>query len=75
MTHVASKVAEILEIISDGNWHNLSKVQEEVKVPSEKMVEILGFLSKYEFLKVDYVNERVRVAGSVRKFLAENATI
>jgi|WetSurMetagenome_2_1015567.scaffolds.fasta_scaffold236232_1 hypothetical protein len=72
---MTSKMAQILEILGDGKWHPLSELQEEVGVSNERMLEILGFLSKYEFMKVDYVNEKAKIARNVRDFLTQRTIL
>jgi hypothetical protein len=72
---LVSKIAQILEILGDGDWHNLLELQDEVGVSNGRLLEILGFLSKYEFLKIDYVDEKARIAKKVQDFMAQKATL
>ena len=69
---MTSKIAHILEILGDGKWHRLSDVRECIGVSDGRMLEILSFLSKYEFLEVDYVRERVRMEKEVKEFMAHS---
>ena len=72
---MVSKIAQILEILGDGEWHSLLELQDEVGVTNGRLLEVLGFLSQYEFLKVDYINERAIIAKKVQEFMAQKATL
>ena len=72
---MTSKIAQVLDILGDGEWHSLSELQDEITLPKGRLLEVLGFLSKYEFLKVDYANEKARITDNVQQFLAQNAVL
>ena len=62
---------EILEPLIDGKWHSVEEINEAVKVPEEKLEEIIGFFVAYRFVKLDKENRRVKLAPSVLAFFAK----
>ena len=62
---------EILEPLIDGKWHGLEEINEAVKVPEEKLEEIIGFFAEYRFVKLDKENRRVKLTPSVLAFFAK----
>ena len=72
---MTSKIEEILEILDDGKWHRLSDLRAKVGVTEGQFLGITCFLSRYEFMKVDYSEEKARIEKSVREFLTQKATL
>lgn len=63
-------IDEILEALSDGEWHSLAEVVAYTrdKIPSVKQVEIcLTFLEKYGF--ISYINDELHLNTGAQKFL------
>jgi len=71
---MAFKVAEVLEILSDGNWHTLEEVRREMNLNRNQIQQIAGFLKEYEFVAIDEKQKRMRIEETVRKFLTRKAT-
>ena len=62
---------EILEPLIDGKWHSLEEINEEVRLPADKLEEIVGFFAEYRFVKLDKESRRVKLAPSVLAFFAK----
>jgi DNA-binding IclR family transcriptional regulator len=71
---MAFRVAEVLEILSDGNWHTLEEVRRKMDLNRNQIQQIAGFLKEYEFVAIDETQKRMRVEETVRKFLTQEAT-
>jgi DNA-binding IclR family transcriptional regulator len=71
---MALKVAEVLEILNDGNWHTLEEVRRKMNLNRNQIQQIAGFLKEYEFLTIDETQKRMRIEETVRKFLTQDAT-
>jgi len=54
-----SAINEVLELLSDGNWHNLAELSKSLKMPYEELDSIIHFLSKYGF--VDISDDLIKV--------------
>jgi DNA-binding IclR family transcriptional regulator len=71
---MAFRVAEVLEILSDGDWHTLEEVRRKMDLNRNQIQQIAGFLKEYEFVALDETRKRVRIEETVRKFLTQEAT-
>jgi DNA-binding IclR family transcriptional regulator len=71
---MALKVAEVLEILNDGNWHTLEEVRRKMNLNRNQIQQIAGFLKEYEFVAIDETQKRMRIEETVRKFLTQEAT-
>jgi hypothetical protein len=74
-TLLASEMGKILDKLSDGKWHELSELQAEVGVTEKQMIEIMCFLSRYEFLEVNFSRGKARIAKNVQEFLTQSPTL
>ena len=68
------KLAEILEILNDGQWHMLNEVQKKMKLNENQSKHIIAFLKEYEFIAIDERKKQIKLEEDVRKFLTQNAT-
>ena len=71
---MACKVAKILEILSDGNWHPLEEIRRKMNLNRNQIQQISGFLREYEFVTLDETQKRMRIEETARKFLTQEAT-
>jgi DNA-binding IscR family transcriptional regulator len=63
----------ILELLSDGRWHRVEELLLKTGLDEQKLEKVTGFLSKYNFVKVDKKNKRVKINRDFRKLLAQPA--
>jgi DNA-binding IclR family transcriptional regulator len=68
------RIAEILEILSDGEWHPLDEVRKEMRLNENQVKRITEFLSEYEFITVDNSKSKIKIKEAVRSFLLQPAT-
>jgi DNA-binding IclR family transcriptional regulator len=68
------RIAEILEILGDGEWHSIGEVQKEMRLNENQVKRITEFLSEYEFIAVDNSKSKMRIKEAVRSFLLQPAT-
>jgi DNA-binding IclR family transcriptional regulator len=69
-----AKIADVLEMLSDGKWHNLQKIRRKMKLTNEQIQQIAQFLEEYEFVTFDETKNEIRIEEAVQKFLAQEAT-
>ncbi|HYB68508.1 MAG TPA: hypothetical protein VEC97_03085 [Candidatus Acidoferrales bacterium] len=72
--HTPRRIAEILEILSDGEWHTLDDVRKEMRLNENQVKRITEFLSEYEFITVDNSKSKMKIKEAVRSFLLQPAT-
>jgi len=71
---VVSKITLILEILGDRKWHQMDELRQETDLTEHQIKEVTTFLNQYGFLKIDHINEKVRITKSVQEFLIQKAT-
>lgn len=47
-----SSVNTVLELLADGNWHNLTEISKNLRMPFEELDGIVHFLNKYGFVEI-----------------------
>ena len=68
---VVSKVMVILELLSDGKWHDVEEVLSSAGLSEMEFLEVTEFLSKYGFVKVDEKNLKLKVNRDFQRLLAQ----
>jgi DNA-binding IclR family transcriptional regulator len=66
-----SKIMMTLEILGDGKWHVIEELLVRLELNEHKFREITAFLNRYDFVKVDEKNRRVKINRDFRKLLAQ----
>jgi DNA-binding IclR family transcriptional regulator len=66
-----SKITMILEMLSDGKWHRIEELQQRLELNERKVQEIITFLNKYDFVKIDKEHEKVKINQNFRKLLTQ----
>ncbi len=68
------RIAEILEILNDGQWHLLAEIKKRMKLTDGQIKQVADFLREYNFVTIDDANSKVKINEDVRKFLSQSAT-
>lgn len=61
----------IVNVIKNGEWHQLQEIFEKCKLPKVKVENILKFLVDYDFIEINGSRRKVKVSPSLQKFLEE----
>lgn len=69
-----SKVTMILELLNDGKWHDTEEIQLRLELSEREFGEIEAFLAKYDFIKADPKNRRVKITRDFRRLQAQSHT-
>jgi len=59
----------ILRLLENGKWHYLKDIEEKTHLNSFKVECITNFLAKFNFAKLDYMEQKVKLDLSTMKFL------
>ena len=70
---LVSTLMVILELLSDGQWHKVEELLLKTGLDELKFEKVIGFLSKYNFVKIDNTNKRVKINRDFRKLLVQPA--
>lgn len=60
-------VNEILEHLSDGEWHNLAELSRTLDVPFQQLNNVIQFLGKYGFVEIDKDLVNVKMKADFRE--------
>jgi DNA-binding IclR family transcriptional regulator len=71
---MASKITDILEILSDGKWHGMEELQQKMQLSEHQTREITAFLNQYNFVRMNRTNKKIRIDKNVREFLTQTTT-
>lgn len=67
-----SKIAKILEILNDEQWHTLKEIQEKIQLNKSQLQQIIRFLKEYNFIIVDEESKGIRIEKTVQQFLTKD---
>jgi len=67
------KLSRLLEILSDGKWHEAHQLKLTLGLTDRDLWEMTEFLGKYDFAEVDETGNRVKVKKDFRKILTQTA--
>lgn len=59
----------ILQFLENGRWHHLKEIEEKTQLNSHQVENITNFLAKYNFVKLDHNEQKVKLNQSTMKFL------
>ena len=68
---LVSRVMLILELLSDGKWHEIDELLVRVKLTEQKFHDVTEFLDKYGFVEFDHENRKVKINKDFRKLLLQ----
>jgi DNA-binding IclR family transcriptional regulator len=66
------KLQYILDLLSDGKFHEVGELQDGAGLSEEYTIAILTFLIRYEFAEVNREGSRVRIGKSLKKLLTQS---
>jgi hypothetical protein len=67
----ASKITEILNLLSDGEWHGLGEIEDKMKLKEKELQQIMDFLREYDFIVLEETKEAIRIDEKAQKFLTQ----
>ena len=59
----------ILQLLENGEWHHLKDIEEKTQLNGHKVKNITNFLARYNFVKLDYMEQKVKLDPPTREFL------
>ncbi len=71
---MATKIAEILELLSDGQWHDMDDVRKRLMLNADQFKQTVKFLKEYDFVEIDQANHRLKIEKTAGEFLAQKST-
>ncbi len=68
------RIAEMLEILDDGQWHLSAEIKRKMKLTNGQVKQVIDFLREYDFVTVDDASRKIRISKEVRDFLSQKPT-
>ncbi|TET28923.1 MAG: hypothetical protein E3J73_00110 [Candidatus Bathyarchaeum sp.] len=59
----------ILQLLENGKWHYLKDIEEKTRLNSFKVENVTKFLAKYNFVKLDEAEQKVKLDSPMNRFL------
>lgn len=59
----------ILRLLENGKWHYLKDIEEKTQLNSFKVENVTKFLAKYNFVKLDETEQKVKLDSPMNRFL------
>ena len=69
-----SKITMLLDVLGDGRWYGIEELLLRLELSEHNFWEIMAFLNKYGFVKVDEKNRKVKINRDFQKLLAQAIT-
>jgi hypothetical protein len=58
----------ILQLLENGKWHSLKDITEKTQLTSFKVENVTKFLAKYNFVKLDKAEKKVKLDPPTNRF-------
>ena len=62
-------IDQILLLLMDNKWHNLDEITQKVALPLGKLEKVVGFLSEYNFVRLNQNPAQVKLESHLLTFL------
>ena len=59
----------ILQLLENGKWHYLKDIEDKTQLNSSKVENVTKFLAKYDFAKLDYMEQKVKLDPPTKIFI------
>ena len=59
----------ILQLLENGKWYYLKDITEKTFLPSFKVENVTKFLAKYNFVKLDEAEQKIKIEPATSMFL------
>ena len=59
----------ILQLLENGKWHHLKDIEKITQLNSGKVENVTKFLAKYNFVKLDETEQKVKLDPPTNRFL------
>ena len=66
-----SAIDEILWLLKDGKWHDLTEIPKKITLPKTKAEIAVTFLCEYDFIQLNENAKRIKLQPSMLEFIEE----
>lgn len=68
-----SKIAEILDLLIDGEWHELEETRATSGIQQTQFLKVVEFLKEYGFIVMDETGAKIKLDKTAQVFLTQTA--
>ena len=65
-----SAIDDVVDLLKNGEWHNLQDLAENLKLDEEKLQRIIRFLKSLDLLKLDEKQRRAQINTELKQLIA-----
>jgi hypothetical protein len=71
VSELAYRLTRLLEILCDGDWHEMDQLPKLMGLSDFEMRRIVDFLGRYDIAEVDETRRRIRVSRDFKRILTQ----
>jgi DNA-binding IclR family transcriptional regulator len=65
-----SAIDDVVDLLKNGEWHNLQDLAENLKLDEEKLQRIIQFLKSLDLIKLDEKQRRAQINTELKQLIA-----
>lgn len=73
MKRLSAKIENILELLGDGNYHELNELQDKTGLTQKQTRVVAEFLTEYGFVEMSQ-DEKMKISRNAKKLLVPTAS-
>ena len=64
-----SAIDDVVELLRDGEWHNLQDLANDLKLTPEKLQQIIQFLKSLELIELDKQQQKTQINKDLKQLI------
>ena len=68
-----SAIDDVVDLLKDGEWHNLKDLAKDLKLNQEKLQQIIRFLKNLDLIKIDEKQQKAIISTDLKQLIALEA--
>ena len=65
-----SAIDDVVDLLKNGEWHNLQDLSKDLKLTPEKLQQIIQFLKSLDLIKLDEKQQRAQINTELKQLIA-----
>ena len=65
-----SAIDDVVDLLKDGEWHNLKDLAKNLKLNQEKLQQIIRFLKNLDLIKIDEKQEKALINLDLKQLIS-----
>ena len=64
-------IESFLDILKDGEWHNIPELADQIEIPADKLTEFSQFLSKQGIIEYEEKTQRIKIKPEWKELIPD----